>query len=207
MYSGLSVVVNLFPFTLIPAKKCLIPSEPTDSRIWLRLSSKIEVLSNDISELDNTFKFVKNSVSDFDKTMDGLYQTQNYYNEKIALTEKKLKNYSDEITNSTEKIKYHELSVRDLSKELAEQEEILIELKDCVDYDIYDKMDAKTSIYAIEDSMLDLFTAIDDECLDDRDISDIEFAEAIENIKNLACHIDSLINNYKQYLNTCYCLN
>ena len=88
-----------------------------------------------------------------------------------------------------------------------EQEEILIELKDCVDYDIYDKMDAKTSIYAIEDSMLDLFTAIDDECLDDRDISDIEFAEAIENIKNLACHIDSLLNNYKQYLNTCYCLN
>ena len=99
------------------------------------------------------------------------------------------------------------IAIDELIAQYPEQEEILIELKDCVDYDIYDKMDAKTSIYAIEDSMLDLFTTIDDECLDDRDISDIEFAETIENIKNLACHIDSLINDYKQYLNTYYCLN
>ena len=99
------------------------------------------------------------------------------------------------------------IAIDELIAQYPEQEEILIELKDCVDYDIYDKMDAKTSIYAIEDSMLGLFTAIDDECLDNRDISDIEFAETIENIKNLACHIDSLINNYKQYLNTYYCLN
>ena len=99
------------------------------------------------------------------------------------------------------------IAIDELIEQYPEQEEILIELKDCVDYDIYDKMDAKTSIYAIEGSMLDLFTAIDDECLDNRDISDIEFAEAIENIENLACHIDSLINDYKQYLNTYYCLN
>ena len=99
------------------------------------------------------------------------------------------------------------ISIDELIAQYPEQEEILIELKDCVNYDIYDKMDAKTSIYAIEDSMLDLFTTIDDECLDNRDISDIEFAETIENIKNLACHIDSLINDYKQYLNTYYCLN
>ena len=72
------------------------------------------------------------------------------------------------------------IAIDELIAQYPEQEEILIELKDCVDYDIYDKVDAKNSIYAIEDSMLDLFTTIDDECLDNRDISDIEFAETIE---------------------------
>ena len=94
------------------------------------------------------------------------------------------------------------IAIDELIAQYPEQEEILIELKDCVDYDIYDKMDAKTSIYAIEDSMLDLFTAIDDECLDDRDISDI----SINSICNYlsAFEIDFYIhrnqyNNEKDY--------
>ena len=80
--------------------------------------------------------------------------------------------------------------------EYPEGEKILNDLLDCITYGIACKEDACTYTHAINAAMDELFNAIENDSLDNRDITDAEYAAAISEIKGIATELDSFINDY-----------
>lgn len=83
-----------------------------------------------------------------------------------------------------------------LRREYPESEKILNELLDCITYGITCREDACTYIHAINAAMEELFYTIKEEAFDDRDVSDVEYAEIITEIKEIYTDLDGLINDY-----------
>lgn len=81
-----------------------------------------------------------------------------------------------------------------------EQDRLINELIDYITYGIACKEDACTYIHAINAVMDELFNTINSDVLDDRDVSDAEYAAAISEIKNTAARLDSFIDDYIQDL-------
>ena len=77
-----------------------------------------------------------------------------------------------------------------------EQDRLINELLDCITYGIACREDACTYIHSINDVMDELFNAIKEEALDDRDVSDAEYAEIITEIKEIAAELDSFMDDY-----------
>ena len=84
--------------------------------------------------------------------------------------------------------------------EYPEGDKLLNELFDCVTYGITCKEDACTYTHAINAVMDELFNTINSDVLDDRDITDVEYAEIITEIKGIYADLDSFIDDYIQDL-------
>ena len=80
--------------------------------------------------------------------------------------------------------------------EYPEQDRLINELIDCITYGIADKEDACTYIHAINAVVSELFYNIENDSLDDRDVSDKEYSEIITEIKKIAIKLDSFIDEY-----------
>lgn len=89
----------------------------------------IKALSNDIDDLDHSFDLVKNSVSNFDSTMEGLSKTQDYYNQKTKLNNELLSKYRQEIDTSTELLDLYSNELKDVNSELEEWDSLLRDMK------------------------------------------------------------------------------
>ena len=83
-----------------------------------------------------------------------------------------------------------------LRAEYPEGDKLLNELFDCITYGIACREDACTYTHAINAAMDELFYSIENDSLDDRDLSDAEYAEIITEIKGIAVELDSFINEY-----------
>ena len=77
-----------------------------------------------------------------------------------------------------------------------EQDRVINELIDSITYGVTDKEDAYTYIHLADDLMSELFNAIREEAFDDRDVSDVEYAAIITEIKGIATELDSYIDDY-----------
>lgn len=62
-------------------------------------------------------------------------------------------------------------------------------------YDVTDKDDAVTAIHTVRDSLKSLWYAVDNEDLNNRDITDRAYAEIIVNIKNILAAIEWVIDS------------
>ena len=80
--------------------------------------------------------------------------------------------------------------------EYPEQDKLINELIDFITYGITCRDDAYTYIHGINALMSELFYNIQEEALDDRDVTDAEYAEIITEIKKTAAELDSFINDY-----------
>ena len=80
--------------------------------------------------------------------------------------------------------------------EYPEGEKFLNELLDCITYGIACKDDACTYTHVINAAMDELFYNIENDSLDDRDITEAEYTEIISEIKKIFTELDSLINDY-----------
>lgn len=80
--------------------------------------------------------------------------------------------------------------------EYPEQDRVINELIDCITYGITCKDDAYTYIHAINAVMSELFYNIENDALDDRDVSDKEYSEIITEIKKIYIDLDGFINEY-----------
>ena len=80
--------------------------------------------------------------------------------------------------------------------EYPEQDMLINELIDSITYGITCREDACTYTHAINALMSELFYNIENESLDDRDVSDKEYSEIITEIKNTAAKLDSFIDEY-----------
>lgn len=80
--------------------------------------------------------------------------------------------------------------------EYPEGEKLINELVDCITYGIACKEDACTYTHAINAIMAELFYNIENDSLDDRDVSDKEYSEIITEIKDIYIDLDGLINEY-----------
>ena len=87
-------------------------------------------------------------------------------------------------------------SIELLRREYPEADKLLNELLDCITYGIACREDACTYIHAINAAMDELFYNIENESLDDRDITNAEYAEIITEIKEIAVKLDGFINDY-----------
>ena len=83
-----------------------------------------------------------------------------------------------------------------LRAEYPEGDKLLNELFDCITYGIACREDACTYTHAINAAMDELFYSIENDSLDDRDLSDAEYAAAISEIKGIAADLDSYIDDY-----------
>ena len=83
-----------------------------------------------------------------------------------------------------------------LRREYPEGDKLLNELLDCITYGIACRDDAYTYIHGINALMSELFYNIDSEAFDDRDVTDVEYAEIITEIKKIYTELDGFINEY-----------
>ena len=80
--------------------------------------------------------------------------------------------------------------------EYPEQDKLVNELIDFITYGITCRDDACTYIHAINAVMSELFYNIENDSLDDRDITDKEYSEIITEIKKTAAELDSFTDEY-----------
>ena len=80
--------------------------------------------------------------------------------------------------------------------EYPEADRLINEILDCITYGITCREDACTYTHAINAAMDELFYNIENDSLDDRDVSDVEYAEIITEIKEIYTELNSLINDY-----------
>lgn len=81
-----------------------------------------------------------------------------------------------------------------------EKDRLIDEIYECVNYDVYDSTDALVYKHMVNDVMVKMFDEIEFENFDERDLSDMEYAEIITDIKHIAEILDSLIADYVEYL-------
>lgn len=91
--------------------------------------------------------------------------------------------------------------------EYPEGDKLLNELLDFVTYGITCREDALTYIHAINALMSELFSNIENDSLDDRDVSDAEYAEIISEIKEIFSQLDGFINEYIDELTYTFGIN
>ena len=87
-------------------------------------------------------------------------------------------------------------SIELLRREYPEGDKLLNDLLDCITYGITCREDACTYTHAINAAMDELFYNIENDSLDDRDVSDAEYAAIISKIKEIFTQVDSFINEY-----------
>lgn len=87
-------------------------------------------------------------------------------------------------------------SIELLRREYPEGDKLLNDLLDCITYGITCREDACTYTHAINAAMDELFYNIENDSLDDRDLSDAEYAAIITEIQGIAAELDSFINEY-----------
>ena len=80
--------------------------------------------------------------------------------------------------------------------EYPEGDKFINELLDCITYGIACREDACTYIHAINAVMSELFYNIENDPLDDRDVSDKEYSEIITELKEIFTELDGFINEY-----------
>ena len=104
-------------------------------------------------------------------------------------------------------IKQMNIGVEWLRKAYPEKSNLIDELVECVEYEIYDSTDAQTYIHEIDNAMIALYDAVELEEFNDRPLTNEQFTDAITNIKDILNYIDFYIDDYKMHLNYLYNLD
>lgn len=82
-----------------------------------------------------------------------------------------------------------------------EQDKLINEILENVEYlryDTFDSDDAITAIHIIDNITADFWEILENENLDSRDLSDMQYSIVITDIKQKAVELDAIIDNYRQ---------
>lgn len=96
-----------------------------------------------------------------------------------------------------------EKRLNELKAVYPEQIRLIDEVADCaytVAYGFLDDEEALATVHEIDDLLEDLWEVVYNENLDDRDLTDKEFAKVITDIKDKVARLESVINDYREDL-------
>lgn len=95
----------------------------------MKADEAIGKIKDKVSELDHSFALTKNSVANFESSMDGLSQTYTYLAKKQEYGNELLESYKKEMESSTGILNLYEKELSDVGQELEEWNSILVSMK------------------------------------------------------------------------------
>lgn len=96
-----------------------------------------------------------------------------------------------------------EKRINELKAVYPEQIRLIDEVADCAytaAYGFLDDEEALATVHEIDDLLEELWEVVYNENLDDRDLTDKEFAKVITDIKDKVARLESVINDYREDL-------
>ena len=91
-------------------------------------------------------------------------------------------------------------NIEELRAIYPEQDALMDEMLECVMYDIYDADDVVSYMHETNVILKKLFSALDIEAFDNRELSDDEYAATVREIEEIAINIESCIDEYIDHL-------